>query len=149
MSTTEAGPRWRAGSWPLAAGVLALAACGGDAPERPAYRAVPDSLPGTPADLADALLSPEDLGEGWIDLGALPLDERGLDECPLTKVITAGEDPARRGESQSLYAEGELPAGGREGTAGARALLTGRPDSSGVTGGSSRVAHPAPGRGRP
>ncbi len=112
MSATETGPRWRAGGRLLAAGVLVvqLAACGGDAPERPAHRAVPDSLPGTSADLADALLTPQDLGEGWSDLGALPLDERGFDECPLTKVITAGEDSARRGETQSLYAEGELPA---------------------------------------
>jgi hypothetical protein len=112
MSATETGPRWRAGGRLLAVGVLvvALAACGGDPPERPAQRAVPDSLPGTPADLADALITPEDLGEGWIDLGAVPLDERGFDGCPATKVITAGEDPARRGETQSLYAQGELPA---------------------------------------
>ncbi|WP_409330782.1 hypothetical protein [Trujillonella humicola] len=98
-------------------GVLGTA-CGGEEPSSaapaspgtpaggmPAGSAVPDALPGTPPEVAEALLTTDDLGRGWTDLGALPLDERGLDECPASQVITAGEDPMRRGEAQSLYAQ--------------------------------------------
>ena len=94
---------------PIGAAVL-LTACGEDAPPVPgapasAQAVVPDALPGTPAEVADALLTIDDLGAGWTDLGAVPLDERGADECPAGQVVTAGDDPRRLGEAQSVYAE--------------------------------------------
>ncbi|MGK5110836.1 MULTISPECIES: hypothetical protein [unclassified Geodermatophilus] len=39
----------------------------------------------------------------------MPLDERGFDGCPETRVVTSGADPTRLGEAQSLYAEGDPP----------------------------------------
>src|SRR5687767_2554596 len=30
-------------------------------------------------------------GGGWVDLGAVPLDERGFEGCPETGVVTGGE----------------------------------------------------------
>jgi hypothetical protein len=96
----------------LAAGVaVALCACGSDEPPPPgdAGASIADALPGTPAEVEEALLTVDDLGEEWIDLGAIPLDERGFDACPETQVVTAGDDPDRRGEAQSLYAQGEPP----------------------------------------
>ena len=43
------------------------------------------------------------------DLGAVPLDERGFEGCPETRMVTGGDDPARLGEAQSLYGQGDLP----------------------------------------
>jgi hypothetical protein len=56
-----------------------------------------------------AVLTSDDLGEGWTDLGAVPVDERGFANCPETGVVTGGKDPARLGEAQSTYGEGEPP----------------------------------------
>jgi hypothetical protein len=56
-----------------------------------------------------ALVTEEDLGAGWTDLGAVPVDERGFANCPETGVVTGGKDPARLGEAQSTYGEGEPP----------------------------------------
>ena len=95
----------------LAMGTAALlVGCGADAePAAPAEASVPDALPGTPAEVEDALVTTDDLGEGWTDLGAVPLDERGFAECPDAGVITGGNDPARLGEAQSRYGEGDSP----------------------------------------
>lgn len=105
---TERGRRARwSGPLLLAMGLTTpLAACGGNPPPPSA----PDALPGSPPELEEALLTTSELGEGWIDLGAVPLEERGLRGCPEGQVITAGEDAARRGEAQSTYAEGKPPA---------------------------------------
>ncbi|MGK5110998.1 hypothetical protein [Geodermatophilus sp. CPCC 205506] len=59
--------------------------------------------------MEEALLTTDDLGEGWVDLGVVPLDERHFEGCPQTGVVTGGEDPARLGEAQSHYAEGDPP----------------------------------------
>lgn len=85
-----------------------MVACGGD-PEPTGIPdpSVPDALPGTPAEVEEAVLTLDDLGEGWTDLGAVPVDERGFAECPETGVVTGGKDPARLGEAQSTYGEGE------------------------------------------
>jgi hypothetical protein len=96
--------------WVLVASTAVLVACGGD--EEPAGipdSSVPDALPGTPGEVEEALLTTDDLGEEWVDLGAVPLDERGFAECPETGVITGGTDPARLGEAQSLYGQGDPP----------------------------------------
>lgn len=95
----------------LAVGMAApLTACGDDAePAAPPTPSVPDALPGTPAEVGQALLTTDDLGEGWTDLGAVPLGERGFIECPESGVITGGGDATRLGEAQSLYGEGEPP----------------------------------------
>jgi hypothetical protein len=94
-----------------AAAIVLLAACGDDPPPPAAQDPpVPDSLPGSPPELEGALPEPADLGDAWTDLGAVPLEQRGFPGCPETGAITAGEGSARRGEAQSLYAEGELPA---------------------------------------
>jgi hypothetical protein len=87
-----------------------LVACGGaPVPAGMPDSSVPDALPGTPAEVEEALLTTDDLGEGWTDLGAIPLGERGFAECPETGVVTGGKDPARLGEAQSLYGEGDPP----------------------------------------
>ncbi len=96
--------------WVLAVPVVVLVACGGD-PVPPGIpgTSVPDALPGTPAELEDALLTTHELGEGWVDLGAVPLDERGFEGCPETRMVTGGDDPGRLGEAQSLYGRGDPP----------------------------------------
>ena len=66
-------------------------------------------MPGTPAEVEEALLTTDDLEEGWTDLGAVPFGERSFPECPETGVVTDGEDPARLGEAQSVYGEGDPP----------------------------------------
>lgn len=88
-----------------------LVACRGDpVPAGVPDSALPDALPGTPAEVEEALLTTDDLGEGWTDIGAVPLDERGFEACPPAGVVTGGEDdPARLGEAQSTYAEGDPP----------------------------------------
>lgn len=85
---------------------LALASCGGEQPPP----AAPDALPGTPPEVEAALLTPDELGKTWIDLGPVPFDQRGYDGCPAGKVIAAVVDPERVGEAQSIYAEGKPPA---------------------------------------
>jgi hypothetical protein len=84
-----------------------LSGCGGDDPVPPGApeQTVADALPGTPPEVEEALLTTDDLGDGWVDLGAVPLDERGFAACPETGVITGGEDRTRLGEAQSTYAE--------------------------------------------
>ena len=103
-------PRW-SGRLLTAMGAAALlVACGGDpAPAGIPDSSVPDALPGTPAEVEEALLTTDELGEGWTDLGAVPLGERSFPECPETGVVTDGEDPARLGEAQSHYGEGDPP----------------------------------------
>ena len=101
----------RSGRLLCTVGIAALlVACG----EEPVPRGVPDTslpdaLPGTPAEVEEALLTTEDLGEEWVDLGAVPLDDRGFEECAETGVVTGGEDPTRLGEAQSTYGEGDPP----------------------------------------
>jgi hypothetical protein len=105
----------RPGRMVVAMGGMAavLAACGGDpqsaASAAPTDSSVPDALPGTPAEVEEALVTADDLGEGWTDLGAVPLDERGFAKCPESGVITGGEDATRLGEAQSSYGEGDPP----------------------------------------
>ena len=103
-------PRW-SGRLLFTMGVAALlVGCGEDpAPAGIPDPSVPDALPGTPAEVEEALLTADDLGEGWTDLGAVPLDERSFTECPETGVVTGGKDPSRLGEAQSLYGEGDPP----------------------------------------
>ena len=106
--------RWRpprSGRLLTAMGVAALlVACGGDpSPAGIPDSSIPDALPGTPAEVEKALVTADDLGEGWTDLGPVPLEERSFAECPETGVVTGGEDPARLGEAQSVYAEGDPP----------------------------------------
>lgn len=86
--------------------LVLLAGCGGEQPPPP----VPDALPGTPPEVEAALLTPDELGKPWVDIGAVPFDERGFDGCPPGQVITAVADPERVGEAQSGYTEGEPPA---------------------------------------
>ncbi len=107
---TRRRPRW-CGRLLVTVGMAALlVGCGEDAaPRGVTDSSLPDALPGTPAEVEEALLTTGDLGEGWVDLGAVPLDERGFEDCPETRVVTGGEDPARLGEAQSLYAEGDPP----------------------------------------
>ncbi|MGY1743061.1 MULTISPECIES: hypothetical protein [unclassified Blastococcus] len=113
----------RRGTGLAALGVaIALGGCGNDPPTdpvpaapaspsaadptgMPAGSAVPDALPGSPPEVEAALLTTDDLGAGWTDLGPVPLEERGSPGCPQAGVISAGEDPARLGEAQSYYAE--------------------------------------------
>ena len=110
-TTRPRPPRW-SGRLLFTVGIAAvLVGCGEDpAPAGIPDPSVPDALPGTPAEVEQALLTADDLGEGWTDLGAVPLDERGFAECPETAVVTGGEDPARLGEAQSTYGEGDPPA---------------------------------------
>lgn len=62
-----------------------LVACGGDSvPAGIPDSSVPDALPGTPAEVKKAILTNDDLGEGWTDLGAIPVDERDFAQCPET-----------------------------------------------------------------
>lgn len=102
---------WCSGRLLLTVGMAALLlACGDDpAPAGVPDSSAPDALPGTPAEVEDALLTTDDLGEGWTDLGAVPLDERGFAECPESGVVTGGDDPARLGEAQSTYNAGDPP----------------------------------------
>ena len=95
--------------FPLCIAFLPVA-CGED-PVPPGIpdTSVPDALPGTPAKVENALVTTDELGEGWVDLGAVPLDERGFEGCPETRMVTGGDDPARLGEAQSLYGQGDLP----------------------------------------
>ncbi len=108
--TRRQQPRW-SGRLLLPMGIAALlVACGGNPvpPGVPDF-SLPDALPGTPAEVKAALLTTDDLGERWVDLGVVPLDERGFEGCPQTGLVTGGEDPARLGEAQSLYAVGDPP----------------------------------------
>jgi hypothetical protein len=102
----------------LVAAGITLGGCGDDDPPAssstsaapqatgmPAGSAVPDALPGSPPEVAEALLTTDDLGEGWTDLGPVPFEERGAPGCPESGVISTEEDPARLGEAQSYYAE--------------------------------------------
>ena len=101
----------RARPWLGAVGVVVLVtACGGggDGGTR-LTPSVPIALPATPPEVLEALLTPEDLGDGWIDLGAVPQSDRGFSGCPQTQVITGGDDPARLGEAQRLLADGQPP----------------------------------------
>ncbi len=104
-------PSPRSGRLLFATGMAALLVACGHSPEPagPSESTVPDALPGTPAEVEDALVTTDDLGAGWTDLGALPLDERGFAECPESGIITGGEDATRLGETQSLYGEGDPP----------------------------------------
>jgi hypothetical protein len=90
---------------PVLLGLALLAACGGEEPER-----APKALPGTPPEVEASLLTADDLGEEWVDLGPTPFEERGFDACPVTDVLAAEEDDRRVGEAQSYYSEGEPPA---------------------------------------
>lgn len=96
---------------PLLAGLLGalLLGCGGGGEEeRP--RSAPKALPGSPPEVEAALLSAEDLGDGWVDIGPTPVELRGMDGCPATNVLTSGEDAGRIGEAQSVFQQGEGPA---------------------------------------
>lgn len=103
-------PRW-SGRLLFSMSIAAvLVGCGEDpVPAGMPDPSVPDALPGTPAEVEEALLTADDLGEGWTDLGAVPPDDRGFPECRETAVVTGGEDPARLGEAQSTYGEGDTP----------------------------------------
>ena len=90
---------------PALLGLALLVGCGGEKPERAAK-----ALPGTPPEVEESLLTVDDLGADWIDVGPTPFDERGFDSCPPTNVLTAEEDDRRVGEAQSYYNEGEPPA---------------------------------------
>jgi hypothetical protein len=61
---------------------------------------VPKALPGSPPKVA-ALLTVDDLGDGWVDTGPTPFEQRGVQACPATNVLTAEEDPSRVGEAQT------------------------------------------------
>ena len=91
---------------PVVVALLLVVGCGSEQPPAP----VPDALPGTPPEVEAALLTTEDLGKEWIDIGAVPLDQRGFDGCPPAQVITAVVDPERVGEAQSGYVKGDPPA---------------------------------------
>ena len=96
--------------WVSAVSVLVLVACAEDsAPPGIPDASVPDALPGTPAEVEEALLGTDDLGQGWTDLGAVPLGERSFAACRESGVVTDGQDPARLGEAQSVYGEGDPP----------------------------------------
>ena len=56
------------------------------------------------------MLTVDDLGEEWVDLGPTPFEQRGIESCPPTNVPAAEEDVRRVGEAQSYYSEGEPPA---------------------------------------
>ena len=91
-------------------GPTLLVACGG-AEESGRPVAVPKALPGSPPAVEAALLTVEDLGDGWVDTGPTPFEMRGLDECPATNVLTSVKDPSRVGEAQTYFSEGdEAPA---------------------------------------
>lgn len=73
--------------------------------------AAPKALPGSPPEVEAALLTVEDLGDGWVDTGPTPFEQRGFQACPATNVLTAVEDASRVGEAQTYFQEGEdLPA---------------------------------------
>lgn len=91
---------------PVLAGTVLLAGCGGDGQGGPPPRA-PKSLPGTPAGVEAALLTAEEVGDGWEDIGPTPFEQRGLDACPPTNVLTAEEDERRLGEAQTYHRRGE------------------------------------------
>lgn len=89
---------------PVVLGLALLAGCGGET-------ASPGkALPGTPLEVEAALLTVDDLGGEWVDLGPTPFEQRGFASCPPTNVLAAGEDERRVGEAQSYYSEGEPPA---------------------------------------
>ncbi len=69
----------------------------------------PKALPGSPPEVEAALLTTEDLGDGWVDIGATPFEERGLKTCPATNVLTSQEDPSRVGEAQTHFLEDDDP----------------------------------------
>lgn len=99
------GPALRPLRFPVLLGLALLAGCGSETPE-PAAKA----LPGTPPEVEAALLTADDLGDEWVDLGPTPFEQRGFDACPVTNVLAAEEDDRRVGEAQSYYSEGEPPA---------------------------------------
>lgn len=82
-----------------------LAGCGAEELER-----APEALPDTPPEVEASLVTAGDLGEEWLDLGPTPFEERGIDSCPPTDVLSAEADDRRVGEAQSTYSEGEPPA---------------------------------------
>lgn len=86
--------------------VTLAAGCGGGADPAPTA-AVDKSLPGTPAGVEKALLTASDVGEGWVDVGPTPFEERGVDACPPTNVLSADEDAERVGEAQTFFTESE------------------------------------------
>jgi hypothetical protein len=110
LGTRRRQPAWYGRMLVSAVMAALLVACGED-PELAGTpdSSAPDALPGTPAEVEDALLTSDDLGEDWTDLGAVPLDERGFAECPESGAVTGGDDPARLGEAQSLYNTGDPP----------------------------------------
>ena len=90
-------------------GVLAallLLGCGREA-ESGGPAAVPKALPGSPPGVEAALLTTGELGDGWVDAGATPFEQRGLDECPATNVLTSNQDQSRVGEAQTYFEQGE------------------------------------------
>jgi hypothetical protein len=89
-------------------GPLLLVGCGG-AEESGRPVAVPKALPGSPPEVEAALLTVEDLGDGWVDTGPTPFEQRGFRSCPATNVLTAEEDPSRLGEAQTYFQEGDEP----------------------------------------
>jgi hypothetical protein len=83
-----------------------LAGCATDN-EPPAPPPEPKSLAGSPPSVEAALLTTAELGEGWVDLGATPFEQRGLAACPPTNVLTAQEDDRRLGEAQTHHRQGD------------------------------------------
>jgi hypothetical protein len=87
---------------------LLLSSCGEGAEEE-GPGPVPKALPGSPPELEAALLTIEDLGDGWVDIGPTPFEERGLEACPATNVVTSEEDPSRVGEAQTHFLREDEP----------------------------------------
>lgn len=93
---------------PVLLGLALLAGCGGE--EEPEPEPAAKALPGSPPEVEASLLTVDELGDGWVDLGPTPFEERGFGGCPATNVLTAEQDEQRVGEAQTYYSQGEPPA---------------------------------------
>ncbi len=85
---------------------LLLLACDAEEASEPPMT-VPKALPGSPPKVEAALMTVEDLGDGWVDQGPTPFEMRGFDDCPATNVLTSAQDPRRVGEAQTYFSKGD------------------------------------------